>query len=223
MSFGRTARRVTTSLTAALAATASVAAVTVPAQAHARHDRHELGQRSLATVLAADGNHLDRNWNDFDILDKVVHTVLAAKPHSPVAVLADGSTTLTAFLPTDRAFRRLAHTLTGHWYATERGALHGIASAPGVNADLLEKVLLYHVVPGARVTYHQAKRANGAALATALPGADIRVRVRCHRVFLRDLDPNNRDARVLPGAKNLNKGNRQIAHGINRVLRPIDL
>ena len=58
---------------------------------------------------------------DFDILDKAVHTVLAAKPRSAVAVLADGSVRLTAFLPTDRAFRGLVTDLTGHRRGTERG------------------------------------------------------------------------------------------------------
>ncbi len=230
MSVRRAKRRIATSLVAAVAATASVTAIGLPAQAQAtptqadgHHSHSALGQRSLAAVLAADGNHLDRNWNDFDILDKVVHLVRAEKPNSPVAVLADGSTKLTAFLPTDRAFRRLAHALTGHWYATEGGALNGIASSPGVDVNLLESVLLYHVVPGARITYREARHANGAVLATALPGADITVRVRGHRVMLRDLDPNNRDARVLPKAANINDHNRQIAHGINRVLRPIDV
>ena len=218
----RTARRLAT-LLAAAAVTVSATAVAVPAQAHTRHASHALGQRSLATVLAADGNHVDRNWNDFDILDKVVHLVLAAKPDSPVAVLADGSAKLTAFLPTDRAFRRLAHSLTGHWYRTEGGALNAIASAPGVNADLLESVLLYHVVPGARVTYRQARHADGAVLSTALSGASITVKVRRHRVILRDVDPDNVNPQVLRSASDINKGNRQIAHGIDQVLRPIDL
>ena len=43
------------------------------------------------------------------------------------------------------------------------------------------------------------------------------------RVKLRDLDPDAANARVLPGARNLNRGNKQIAHGISRVLRPVDL
>ena len=46
-----------------LAVGASVTALPVtPAEA-------ALGQRSLATVLAADGHHFDRKWRDFDILD----------------------------------------------------------------------------------------------------------------------------------------------------------
>jgi uncharacterized surface protein with fasciclin (FAS1) repeats len=97
--------------------------------------------------------------------------VLGAKPDSVVAVLADGSTPLTAFLPTDRAFRKLAYSLTGHWYRSESRVFTRLAGTLGV--DKIESVLLHHVP----------------------------------RVVQRDI----------------NKGNLQIAHGIDRVLRPIDL
>jgi hypothetical protein len=40
-------------------------------------------------------------------------------------------------------------------------------------------------------------------------------------VQLRDADRDDRNPYVVQ--PNLNKGNRQIAHGINRVLRPTDL
>ena len=40
-------------------------------------------------------------------------------------------------------------------------------------------------------------------------------------ISLRDADTNSRDPRVT--VADINAGNKQIAHGINRVLRPIDL
>ena len=179
------------------------------------------GKRSLATVLAADGHHFDRKWGDFDILDKAVSTVLAAKPDSAVAVLADGSTALTAFLPTDRAFRRLVHDLTGKRPRTERATFNRLAKATGV--DTIEQVLLYHVVPGATITYAKAKASDGAALKTAL-GPVVRVHVRKYgRIALRDRDFNDANPLIKRSARNINQGNRQIAHGINRVLRPADL
>ncbi|MFZ1114737.1 MAG: hypothetical protein WAN44_02790 [Propionibacteriaceae bacterium] len=49
------------------------------------------GTRSLAALLAKDGSGFDKNWSDYDILDNAVGAVgavLAAKPKSPVAVLA---------------------------------------------------------------------------------------------------------------------------------------
>ena len=141
--------------------------------------------------------------------------VLAAKPNSPVAVLADGNVPLTAFLPTDRAFWRLAHSLTGKWYHSEKKVF------THARRRQIESVLLYHVVPSATITYRQALKANGAVLQTALKGATIKVKVRCWVVILKDNDPNARNPIVVQ--PNLNKGNRQIGHGINRVLRPVDL
>ena len=44
---------------------------------------------------------------------------------------------------------------------------------------------------------------------------------RCFFISLKDKDPNAADAYVV--APNLNKGNRQIAHGVSQVLRPLDL
>ena len=42
-------------------------------------------------------------------------------------------------------------------------------------------------------------------------------------IRLVDKDRNDRDARVVLSAIDINKGNKQIAHGIFLVLRPIDL
>ncbi len=213
-------RRLTSSLAALALAGTGLAVTAAPAQAGEK-GHHELGTRSLATVLAADGKRFDRNARDFDILDNAVRAVLAANPDSPVGVLADGKVALTAFAPTDGAFRRLAHDLTGKWYHRERRVFNVLARTAGV--DTIESVLLYHVVPGATITYHQAKKANGAKLETALEGATVKVRVRHGRVVLVDADRNDRNARVIPALKNINKGNKQIAHGISQVLRPIDL
>jgi len=208
-------KRTLASMLTTMAVGASVAALPAPPASAAP------GTRSLATVLAADGHHFDHRWGDYDILDKAVSTVLKAKPNSAVGVLADGSQRLTAFLPTDRAFRRLVHDLTGKRPRTERATFTRLAKATGV--DTIEQVLLYHVVPGATITYAQAKASDGAALKTAL-GPVVRVNVRKHgRIALIDRDPDDANALVKPSARNINGGNRQIAHGVNRVLRPADL
>lgn len=190
----------------------------MPASAHGKTS--QLGTSSLAALLAKDGSGFDRNWSDFDIVDNAVGAVLAAKPGSPVAVLADGSKPLTAFLPTDRAFRRLAHELTGKSYTSEKAVFTDLAGKLGVST--IESVLLYHVVPGATITYKQARCSNGAVLDTALSGATITVQARHHhRVRLVDADTNDRNPAIV--RRDLNKGNVQIAHGIDRVLRPVDL
>jgi uncharacterized surface protein with fasciclin (FAS1) repeats len=200
----------------------TLASTLVAPAANAQTD-HAKGTRSLATVLAADGHKFDRRSNDYDITDAAVGAVLAAKPKSAVGVVADGSTRVTAFLPTDRAFRRLAHSLTGRWYRSESRVFTRLANTLGV--DTIEAVLLYHVVPGATITYRTARHSDGAVLGTALKGAEITVDVR-HRhrsriVRLADLDRDTWNPRIVQA--NINKGNKQIAHGINKVLRPVDL
>jgi len=71
------------------------------------------GTTSLASVLKAGQAKFDKDFADYDILTKAVEAVLAAKPNSPVKVLADGTTAVTAFIPTDQAFINLASALTG--------------------------------------------------------------------------------------------------------------
>lgn len=194
------------------------------AVAPAQATNSALGQRSLAAVLTADGNQFDRNWYDYDIVTEAVLAVVAAKPKSPLALLADGSVPLTAFLPNDRAFQTLVHDLTHKWVRTEKGVFTTLAGAVGI--DTIENVLLYHVVPGATITAKQALKSDGAVLATALPGATIKVDVKSRwlpLIVLKDADPNDANPWVNPWALNINKGNRQIAHGITLVLRPADL
>jgi uncharacterized surface protein with fasciclin (FAS1) repeats len=207
MKIGRLAR-----IGAVIALAAATTLATV-APASARTTRHDPGTASLAALLSRDGAGFDRNPNDFDILDNAVTTVLTAKPSSPVAVLADGSVALTAFLPTDQAFRRLAS------YRNESKVFSVLAEQLGV--DTIENVLLYHVVPGATITYRQAQASNGATLTTALEGATVTVKVVRCQVRLVDADPDAANPVVV--RKNLNRGNLQIAHGISRVLRPVDL
>jgi uncharacterized surface protein with fasciclin (FAS1) repeats len=204
----------------ALAVTASTVLAAAPSEAADSTAKHP-GTRSLATVLAADGNKFDHNWGDFDIVHRAVTTVLSAKPGSDVAVLTKGNKRVTAFLPTDRAFHRLVEDLTGRDKKTEKAVFASVAK--NFDVDTIEAVLLYHVVPGATITYAQARKADGASLATALAGASITVKKREGLIKLRDLDPDAGNAWVLKGASDINKGNKQIAHGISRVLRPVDL
>jgi uncharacterized surface protein with fasciclin (FAS1) repeats len=212
MRFGRTSSRLLVGITATVVALVpSVAA----------HASAPLGTRSLAQVLAHGGTGFDHNPNDFDILTAAVGAVLKAKPNSPVAVLANGKVALTAFLPTDRAFENLARDLSGsRRLPSEKQAFTTVA---GLGINTVEAVLLYHVVPGATITRKAAVKANGTKLTTAA-GSTITVRVTgwCWpTVSLRDADTNDRNPRVVKF--DINKGNRQIAHAIDAVLRPVDL
>ena len=205
-------RRLVAAGAAALLSGALAVTAVAPAQAKTS------GTRSLATVLAKDGTGFDRNWRDYDILDNAVQAVLKAKPGSAVGVLADGKTKLTAFLPSDRAFQLLVKDLTGKTPKTEKATFAAVAS---LGIGTVETVLLYHVVPGTRINYRQALKSDGARL-TMASGGIVRVDVRKGpRIKLLDADRNDDNPRIVQ--ENINKGNRQIAHGINRVLRPVNL
>lgn len=204
----------------AMATVLATAAVAVPAQASGKAEK--LGTKSLAQVLTADRSGFDHNSHDFDVLTAAVKAVLEAKPNSPVKVLADGTVAATAFIPTDAAFKQLVRELTNsHRLPSESAAFTAVA---GLGIDTVETVLLYHVVPGATIDRRAAVKADGAELTTA-QGGTVEVDVRSYwyykQVRLVDADVNDRDPRVV--RFDINKGNRQIAHAIDRVLRPVDL
>ncbi len=182
------------------------------------------GTRSLAAVLTANGNgRFDNNPFDYDIVTQAVLAVVAAKPTSPVALLTKGDVALTAFLPPDFAFRDLVKQLTGKTYASEKDVFNALVTTAGVKT--IEDVLLYHVIPGATITSTDAVNANGAVLTTA-EGKTVRVDVVVKwlgLVKLVDQDPTDANPYLNPFALNINKGNKQIAHGITAVLRPADL
>ena len=212
MNLARMTSRIVVGVTTAVLATAALGA---PSAAQA----HGLGTTSLASVLTKDTSGFDRNGRDFDVLKAAVLAVLKAKPNSPVKVLADGNVALTAFIPNDAAFRQLAREVSPkHKLPSERSAF---ATVAGLGINTVEAVLLYHVVPGATIDKRAALKADGARLTTAA-GSTITVDVWCgYRVTLIDADRNDRNPRVV--MFNIHKGNKQIAHAIDRVLRPVDL
>lgn len=203
-------------LAGALVATAIATAPLAPAQAQ------RAGTDSLAALLAADGQKLDKNWNDFDIVEAAVLTVAGAKSDTPLLALTDGKKRLTAFVPTDKAFRKLVADLTGTAPKSEKATVDAILATYDV--DTIESVLLYHVVAGKTLTSPKViAAAKKGSKITMANGAKIKVKLQKGKVVLVDKDKNDRDARAIPKALDLNKGNRQVAHGIDRVLRPLDL
>lgn len=210
-------RRVSAFLAASALALTAVQATAPAANAKA------IGEDSLAGLLTSDGNKFDNNKSDFDIVTEAALAVVAAKPGSPVALLADGTQRLTVFAPTDQAFRLLVKDLTGQTIKSEKKIFTSLVDLAGV--DTIEQVLLYHVVPGKTLTSNKVLQADGARLTTA-QGGKVKVDIRKKpslRITLKDRDKNDRDPRVVLTALDLNKGNKQVAHGIDRVLRPIDL
>ena len=201
----------TLAATTAIAATTALGVGLAVAPASAKQ-----GTAPLAGVLV-DQNQFDSNGKDYDIVTEAVLAVLASKPQSPVSALTDGKVRLTAFVPQDRAFISLVTAVTGSKPASEQAAFETIAGAFSI--DTIEQILLYHVVPGATITAKKAVKANGAKLKTA-EGKRLKVIVKKGKVYLKDRTPVTKNARVVQ--VDINKGNRQIAHGINQVLLPIN-
>jgi hypothetical protein len=224
-------RRITAVLAVAALGAGTAVAAAPAASAHGKSS--PTGTRSLAEVLGNDlvpGNGLDRNWRDFDIVREAADAVIATKgvDGTPVALLADGTVPLTAFIPDDRAFRVLVHDLTGRWLS-EKKVFATLAALP---IDTVEAVLLYHVVPGATISSKDVLRLYRAPVddrtLTTAQGGTVEVKVwwpnrRFPVVELRDADRNDANPFLLRSALDVNAGNAQVAHGISRVLRPIDL
>ena len=207
----------------ALLATSALALGAITAAAPSASAQRAAGEDPLAALLTSDGDQFDNNAKDFDILTEAALAVVGAKPGSPVALVADGTKRATVFAPTDQAFRLLAKDLTGKTIKSEKKIFEALVELAGV--DTIETVLLYHVIPGATLTSGKVLKADGAKLKTAT-GQTVKVNVRMKpsvRVTLKDKDRDDRDPRAVLTALDLNKGNKQVAHGIDRVLRPINL
>ncbi|MEI2821239.1 MAG: hypothetical protein V9E81_13980 [Marmoricola sp.] len=117
-------------LAASIAALASISVLAPAASgAPAAAESAKAANTSLAQVLTSDGNTFDGNWSDYDIVTEAVLAVLAAKPASPVGVLTDGSVALTAFVPNDRAFRRLWADVSGHRLHSERKVFNKLVAS----------------------------------------------------------------------------------------------
>lgn len=177
---------------------------------------------TLAEILLSDSagdndKGFDRRGWDFDI---VTQAVLLFPDLVDAASNPDAE--LTAFLPTDRAFRRLVYDITGSWIRSEAKVFEAVAS---LGTDTVKDVLLYHLV-GAKISYRDALNADGAVLDTLLAGSTIEVKVRSFWrwswVRLIDADVDDRNPLVIrPNVGG--EASNGYAHGINRVLRPINL
>ncbi|MDO9457243.1 fasciclin domain-containing protein [Nocardioides sp.] len=215
-------RRLAT-LAATVAGSLALTAVTAAGPAVADTSSRAPGNKPLVKVLGADGVAFDSTWGDFDIVEAAVLAVLAEKPDSPLGLITQGKQRLTVFLPTDRAFQRLVTDLVGKTPKREKAVFKRVAALTG-DIDTLEAVLLYHVVVGKTLTSPKVLAAaeQSAAVPTA-QGGTIGVRQDRLTVRLADADRDDLDPRAVLPLLDINRGNKQVAHGINRVLRPLDL
>ena len=78
-------------------------------------------------------------------------------------------------------------------------------------------VLLYHVVPGAKINAKAAAQSDDVKLDMA-NGQTVKVNVTKDGILLKDKAREIANPKVI--VTDINKGNKQIAHAINRVLLP---
>ena len=152
------------------------------------------GNTSLASVLDVGNAEFDHSSKDFDILTTAAEAVLAAKPDSPVALLADGDTALTVFAPTDKAFAKLP-----------KGTVETLLKPE--NKDKLVAILTYHVVSGKVMS----KTAVTLDKATALSKKDIALAVKGQSLTL------NGSAKVIKADIECSNG---VIHVIDTVILP---
>lgn len=214
-------RRVRQLLIVCLAAVLMGSAMAANTAQAAPHPK--LGTTSLQDAIANDGNQFDTNWGDFDIATEVTKTVLDAKPTSALSAVKNGHLALSAFIPTDRAFRKFVKDLSGMKPVTEQATYAALVTH--ASTDQLERLMLSQIVPNATLTVRKLRLMNGAVL-TTMSGTEIKVRVWRHRVpriVIAHSDRTNQYAWLLFFKRNLNKGNLQVAQGVDRVIRPVDL
>ena len=199
-----------------LAAVASATALFLSPLSAATAEDEVLGTTSLATVLDVSNAAFDSNAGDFDIFTAVFLETWGARPNSPVQAIVNGDTALAAFVPTDGAFRRLVTHLTGKTIKSESAVTDAVMS---LGALTVQKVLLYHVVIGDPILSPAALQSNGAKLESA-NGQTFGVRVSGTTITLVDKAKTHTNAVVFLGKVDINKGNRQVAHGIKQVMLP---
>jgi uncharacterized surface protein with fasciclin (FAS1) repeats len=215
--------RITTKLAAAATAVAfALVGAVAAAPAASAGNAAPPGTKPLAEVLVPNYSGFDHNKWNYNIVTNAVLAVLQADPKSPVAVLADGTKPVTAFIPRDIAFYRLAKALTGTWPKNEQAAFNVVA---GLGIPTVEAVLEYHIVPGLTIDSATALQSDGATLPTLLKGQTFTVNVINRSngtvgIELQDANPNFWNPWVALTQLDINKGNVQIAHGIGRVLMP---
>lgn len=182
---------------------------------------------TIADVLLADdkasgqANVLDKNWRDYDLLTAAV---LAVGATDLVPAAANKDAALTVLAPNDQAFRLLARDLTKQPMRTEQQVLDALLAVEAAAPGTIKTVLSYHIVPAELGP--AAVLASDNAQVSTLGGGTFAVDVINKRVaFVQfvDGDPNARNAYL----NKINVGGGELAngyiHGVDRVLRPIDL
>jgi uncharacterized surface protein with fasciclin (FAS1) repeats len=199
-----------------IALATTTAATALPAGAAPRAASTSTIADILLSDAAKDTNGFDRSWRDFDIVTQAVLLF-----PDLVAAASDPKASLTVLAPNDDAFRRLATELTKKHYRSEADVFAAIAS---LGTDTVKAVLTYHIV-GAKVDPATVLASDNAQIPTLAGGTFAIDVINKRAVFVQfvDGDPNARN----PYLRKISVGGGELAngyiHGIDRVLRPLDL
>lgn len=174
------------------------------------------GINAISTVIGVQDFAFDSDLSNFDIFTFLTLDVLGKRPNSRLWRMADGTVPMTAFIPTDRAFKKLVKALTGVNYSSER-KIYNVARTLGT--DKLNQILLYHFVFGDPLLAEDVLAANNTFLTTPRK-VTIRVVYDGTELKLRDKDRDRINPRVILSRVNLNAENNQVIHPINGVLIP---
>ena len=170
----------------------------------------------LTELLKLKTSDFDSNLSDFDIFTALFMDVWGLLPESKIQVISDGNQALTAFIPNDRAFKRLVAFLTGKTLTSESNIATAVMN---LGEKTVENILLYHLVPGQTLTYSQALSSDGVVLST-VSGSSIRLNASGSSLLLIDKKTKHTNPVIVNTKSDLNLGSKQLAHGINQVLLP---
>jgi uncharacterized surface protein with fasciclin (FAS1) repeats len=206
-------RKLSTILAAALAMTL----VAVPATA----------DEDPFTIVDA----VQANDGEFDVLEAAVLAVEGAGV-LPAATLLSTEGAFTVFAPTDKAFEKLAEDLSGLDFDSDDEVIGWLVG--NLPIETIAAVLAYHVVDSAVVPF-----AVDSATVVTLDAAPMLLKdaddenttvgiftpgkAKAFRsIQFVDNDPDARNPKLVKGLFDIEVDN-GIIHGIDRVLRPIDL
>ena len=188
---------------------------------------------AAATHKAKDGNFVDfiaqqaeKRKGDFNVIGQVVLALAGAGVLTTADLDALGSAELTAFLPTDKAFRRLAADVSGQklWEVKESDVIPILTGA--LDLATIGAVVKYHIYAGGKVDYRTAlelddnKRNGTDVFIPMYSGGELGLDRRGGKLQLDDAGTAGFGANhpyVI--RRNIRAGN-ALVHGISEVLLP---
>lgn len=181
------------------------------------------GTTSIVTELTPGGEEndgaFDINEFDYHLTALLLQRVLAADPHGPVSILADGTRRATFFQPDDEAWVLLARKLSGRALPLPSAATEQATYTyfTGLGTARLEKILSYLIIQGTTLTGAMLGPVSvPQATYTTANGQTLLVKSDFGVVTLVDNSPLTQDSGIVEAP--MNQGNRQIAWSTDVLL-----